>query len=98
MTSTADTPSDSQKYRQPVMERTTKLLLDEFNHSDIPAMETVSPDEARQMMTDAQSSVPFDLPPADVMEKTITVEGNEIRLVIVRPSQVKDVLPGFMFS
>lgn len=97
MTSTADSPSDFQKYRQPVMERTTKLLLDEFNHSDIPAMETVSPDEARQMMTDAQSSVPFDLPSADVMEKTITVEGNEIRLVIVRPSQVKDVLPGFMF-
>ena len=97
MTSPADTPSDSQQYRQPVMERTTKKLLDELNHSDVPAMETVSPAEAREMMTDAQSDVPFDLPPADVIEKTITIDGNEIPLVIVRPAQVEGVLPGFMF-
>ncbi|HBG29152.1 MAG TPA: alpha/beta hydrolase, partial [Gammaproteobacteria bacterium] len=36
-------------------------------------------------------------PPADVSEKIITVDGKPLKLVVVRPSGAKGLLPAFMF-
>jgi acetyl esterase len=46
---------------------------------------------------DAQASVPLELPLCDVEEKTITQDGLEVKLNIVRPVGSKAVLPGFVF-
>ena len=46
---------------------------------------------------DAQASVPLELPPCDVEEKTITQDGLEVNLNIVRPVGSKAALPGFVF-
>ena len=60
-------------------------------------METLTPVEARKVLTDAQASVVLALPPCDVEEKVITQDGVEVRLTIVRPAGSKVVLPGFIF-
>ncbi|WP_296000947.1 alpha/beta hydrolase [Rugamonas sp.] len=60
-------------------------------------METMTPAEARAVLVGAQAGVKLTLPKADVSEKTITVDGRDIRLTIVRPAGVKGVLPAFMF-
>ena len=60
-------------------------------------METLTPVEARKVLTDAQASVVLALPPCDVEEKVITQDGVEVRQTIVRPAGSKVVLPGFIF-
>ena len=60
-------------------------------------METLTPVEARKVLTDAQASVVLALPPCDVEEKVITQDGVEVRLTIVRPAGSKVVLPAFIF-
>jgi acetyl esterase/lipase len=49
------------------------------------------------VLTNAQRSVKVSLPPADVSEKTITVDGQPLKLTIVRPAGVAGTLPAFMF-
>jgi acetyl esterase/lipase len=60
-------------------------------------MEQMTPMEARAVLVGVQSSVPVDLPKADVNLRTITAEGQTIKLVIVRPAGVDVMLPAFMF-
>ncbi|MEH6628788.1 MAG: alpha/beta hydrolase [Motiliproteus sp.] len=58
-------------------------------------LEELSPKDARMVLVNAQQGAT--LAPADVSEKTINVDGQAIKLVIVKPQGVKGKLPVFMF-
>ena len=60
-----------------------------------PALEKMSPQDARQVLVGAQKGAA--LPTADVSEQTIRVDGQDIKLHIVRPAGSKGDLPAFMF-
>ena len=49
------------------------------------------------MLVGAQASVKLELPKADVSQKTITQDGQQVDLTIVRPAGVKGNTPAFMF-
>jgi acetyl esterase/lipase len=79
------------------VERSTRQFLDALAASGGKPLETLSPADARAVLKNAQASVALELPPADVSEKTIRVDGEEIRLTIVRPPAKPGLLPAFMF-
>jgi acetyl esterase/lipase len=60
-------------------------------------LETMTPAAARAVLVGAQAGAKAALAPADVSEKTIHVNGADLRLTIVRPVGVKGTLPAFMF-
>lgn len=79
----------------PGVERNTQVFLDALAKGGGQPLETLSPAAARQVLAGAQKGAR--LPAADVSEKTITVDGRQIVLNIVRPAGVKGVLPAFIF-
>lgn len=79
----------------PSVEHHVQAFLDTLAKSGSPPMESLSPQKARQVLLNAQKGTA--LPPADVSEKMITVDGRPLKLSIVRPHGVKGPLPGFMF-
>ncbi|WP_247423846.1 alpha/beta hydrolase [Ralstonia pseudosolanacearum] len=81
----------------PGVERNTQAFLDALAAGGGKPLETLSPAEARAVLVGAQAAPKVPLPPADVSEKTITVDGKPIRLTIVRPAGAKGELPAFMF-
>jgi acetyl esterase/lipase len=60
-------------------------------------IEQMSPSEARAVLEGLQSSVKVDLPRADVAERTISSEGQSVKLLVVRPAEMTGTLPAFMF-
>ncbi|MDB5146801.1 MAG: alpha/beta hydrolase [Mucilaginibacter sp.] len=78
------------------IDRQVKEFLKVLNAGGVP-LETLSKEDARQVLVGAQASVKVDLSGIEVSEKTITVNGEEIKLNIVRPEGVKEVLPVFIF-
>jgi len=60
-------------------------------------IETMTPQEARAVLVGAQAGAKVALPPADVSEKTVTLDGKPVTLTIVRPAGAKGQLPVFMF-
>src|SRR5262245_23012651 len=60
-------------------------------------MERMTPREARAVLEGLQASVKVDLPQADVDERTISVERQTVKVVVVRPPGVTGRLPVFMF-
>ncbi|HEY0589411.1 MAG TPA: alpha/beta hydrolase [Pseudoduganella sp.] len=58
-------------------------------------LESLSPADARQVLVGAQQGAK--LPAADVSDKVIEVDGEKIKLHIVRPAGAKGTLPVFMF-
>jgi acetyl esterase len=83
--------------QNPKVEHCIQQFLKALNSSGGKPIETLPPADARQVLVDAQASVPLELPPCDVEEKTITQGGLEVRLTIVRPAGATGVLPGFLF-
>jgi hypothetical protein len=81
----------------PGVERNTQAFLDALAAGGGKPLETLSPADARAVLVGAQAGAKVPLPPADVSEKTITADGQPIRLTIVRPAGAKGVLPAFMF-
>ena len=79
----------------PGVERNTQAFLEALAQGGGQPLETLSPVDARQVLVNAQKGA--DLPPADVSEKIITVDGKPLKLVVVRPSGAKGLLPAFMF-
>lgn len=79
----------------PGVERTTQSFLDALAKGGGQPLETLSPAAARQVLVGAQQGAK--LPPADVSAKTITVDGRQIVLNIVRPAGARGVLPAFIF-
>jgi len=81
----------------PNLDHGTKEFLRALNTSGGPALETLSKEDARQVLIGAQASVEVDLSGIEESEKTIDADGHEIKLNIVRPEGVKEELPVFMF-
>ena len=79
------------------VEHTTQAFLDALNAGTGKRIEQLSPKDARAVLTGAQASVKLTLPKADVSQKTISVDGHNISLTIVRPAGVKGTLPVFMY-
>jgi len=80
----------------PHLDRGTKAFLKILN-GDGPPVESLSKEDARNVLVNAQASVKVDLSGIDVSEKTITTDGYTIKLNVVRPAGVKDKLPVFIF-
>jgi acetyl esterase/lipase len=74
-----------------------KAFLKVLNSSGGPPLETLPPLEAREVLVNAQASVPVDLSGIEESEKTITTDGYTIKLNVVRPEGVRGKLPVFMF-
>lgn len=83
--------------KDPNIEVQTKAFLNALNGSGGKPMETMTPVDARAVLTGAQTSVKVDVSGVDVAEKTITENGLTVRLFIMRPSGVSGTLPAFMF-
>ena len=81
----------------PRLSRGVKAFLQVLNSSGGPPLETLPPLEAREVLVQAQASVPVDLSGIEESEKTITTDGYTIKLNIVRPEGVKGKLPVFIF-
>lgn len=79
------------------VEHNTQAFLDALNAGTGKPIEQLSPKDARAVLVGAQAGVKLTLPKADVSEKTIQVDGQSIRLTIVRPAGVKGELPVFMY-
>ena len=82
--------------KNPQVERRIREFLAVLN-SGGPPIETLSPTAARKVLVDAQASVSLDLPPCDIEEKSITQDGLQVSLTIVRPAGSTSTLPGFLF-
>ena len=74
-----------------------KNFLDALNSSGGKPVEQLSPEEARQVLTDVQDSVQVDLSGVERSEKTIDFEGKELQLQILKPAGAATTLPVFMF-
>lgn len=81
----------------PNVDRRIAEFLDTLNSSGGKPMEQLTPEDARAGLVGLQKSVTVPLAPADISDKTITVDGQPLTLTIVRPAGVKGTLPGFMF-
>ena len=81
----------------PRLSRGVKAFLKALNSSGGPPLETLPPLEAREVLVNAQVSVPVDLSGIEESEKTISADGYQIQLNIVRPQGVKGKLPVFIF-
>lgn len=80
------------------VEPTTQAFLQALEAGGGKPLEQLSPADARAVLVGAQASVKLQLPKADVTEKTISADGQQIKLTIVRPTgSAKKTLPAFMF-
>ncbi|HEY9049335.1 MAG TPA: alpha/beta hydrolase [Ohtaekwangia sp.] len=80
----------------PHIDHGTKEFLKVLNAGG-PPLETLSKEDARQVLVGAQASVKVDLSGIEESEKTITADGYTVKLNIVRPQGVKSKLPVFIF-
>lgn len=60
-------------------------------------IEQMSPQEARAVLVGAQAGGQAKLAPAEVSEKTVTLDGKPLKLTIVHPAGAKGSLPAFMY-
>ncbi|MGO0792609.1 alpha/beta hydrolase [Herbaspirillum seropedicae] len=80
------------------VEPTTQAFLQALEAGGGKPLEQLSPADARAVLVGAQASVKLQLPKADVSEKAISADGQQIKLTIVRPAgSAKKTLPAFMF-
>jgi len=78
------------------LDRQVKDFLKVLNSGGAP-VESLSKEDARQVLIGAQASVDVDLSGIEIYEKTIVSGGLEVRLNIVRPAGVSGILPVFIF-
>lgn len=79
----------------PGVERQTAAFLKAIEGGK--PIEKMSPQEARAVLVGAQAGAKAALAPAEVSEKTVTLDGKPVTLTIVRPAGVKGILPAFMY-
>ncbi|PMS14363.1 alpha/beta hydrolase [Trinickia dabaoshanensis] len=75
----------------------TVRFLEAVNSGSGPAIETLTPSEAREVLTGAQRSVEVDVSGIDVTRRVVEQDGLNLSLVIVKPQHAGGVLPVFMF-
>ncbi|MBK0002680.1 alpha/beta hydrolase [Erwinia sp. S38] len=91
----AASAATTQPLNAPAPTAGVKAFLDVLNSGKGKPMEQMTPQEARQVLIGAQQGVK--LPAAQVSDKTIQVNGQNIRLKIVKPENATGTLPVFMF-
>jgi acetyl esterase len=74
-----------------------KTFLTPLNTAS-PSVESLSEQDARNVLINLQASVKVDLSGIDESEKTITQDGYTVKLTIVRPNGNKNKLPLFIFT
>ncbi|MEB2778672.1 alpha/beta hydrolase [Algoriphagus sp. D3-2-R+10] len=74
-----------------------RAFLQELNSGGGKPLETLSPEEARQVLVGAQASVEYDYSDIEESERTITENGITVKIHIVKPKGANDGLPVFMF-
>lgn len=79
----------------PGVEHSTQAFLEALAKGGGQPLETLAPADARAVLVGAQAGAK--LAPAEVSEKTISIDGKPLKLTIVRPAGAKGVLPAFMF-
>jgi len=72
-------------------------FLKVLNSGGVP-LETLSKEEARAVLVGAQAGVEVDLTGIEVSEKTITKDGQTVKLTIVKPEGSTETLPAFIFT
>ena len=80
----------------PNIDHGTKAFLRILNSGGVP-LETLSKEDARNVLVTAQASVKVDVSGIEVTEKVIKSEGYQVKLNVVRPKGVKRKLPVFIF-
>ena len=83
--------------KDPQIESNTRGFLKVLNSGTGKPLEQLAPKDARSVLVGAQSSVKVNLSGVTFTEKIISQDGQSIKLNIVRPANVKGILPVFMF-
>lgn len=83
--------------KDPSIERQTRDFLKMLNSGGGKPMETLAPADARKILEGAQKSVSVNISGITTEEKTITQDGLNVKIVIVRPENQTETLPVFMF-
>ena len=78
-------------------DQVTSQFLHALNSGTGPAINTLTPAEARQVLIGAQNSVKVDLSGIEVSNRTIEQDGMTVPITIVRPQGATGTLPVFMF-
>ena len=81
----------------PHLSPAVKAFLTPLNAAG-PSVESLSEQDARNVLINLQASVKVDLSGIDESEKTITQDGYTVKLTIVRPKGNKKKLPLFIFT
>ncbi|MBT9238683.1 alpha/beta hydrolase [Pseudomonas sp. MG-2] len=81
----------------PGVETTTQAFLQALEAGGGKPLETLSPKDARAVLTGAQASVNVDVSGIQVERRTIAVDGQALEIRVVRPQGAKGELPVFMF-
>ncbi|SEW15519.1 Acetyl esterase/lipase [Chryseobacterium wanjuense] len=83
--------------QDPNISKEIRAFLKVLNSGDGKPLETLSPKDARLVLVGAQKSVNFDYSDIEESERTITQDGQTIKIHIVKPKGAKAGLPVFMF-
>jgi acetyl esterase len=83
--------------KDPEIESNTKAFLNVLNSGKGKPIEALSPKDARNVLLGAQRSVKVDLSGITIIEKTISQDGQTVKINIVKPANAKGTLPVFMF-
>ncbi len=89
-------PEQVDYLQDPNLDRGTKDFLQAINNGG-PGLETLSKEDARQVLVNAQAAFKVDLTGIEESERTIKADEFSIKLNIVRPEGVKGKLPVFIF-
>ncbi|MDB5282693.1 MAG: alpha/beta hydrolase [Bacteroidota bacterium] len=79
------------------LSKEVKEFLETLNNPENPPVESLSKEQARLVLINAQTSVNVDLSGIVETEKQITADGFNIKLNIVRPTGNNEELPVFIF-
>ena len=81
----------------PKIDPPVRAFLKMLNAGSDKPIEQMTPEAARQVLAGAQKSVKVDLSGVEKTEKSIDVEGTQVKLTVVKPAGAKSDLPAFMF-
>lgn len=81
----------------PGVEHTTQGFLEALAASGGKPLETLTPQDARAVLSGAQAGVKVDLSGIRVERRTIQADGQPLEIRVVRPEGAKGELPVFMF-
>ena len=85
--------------KDPQILRQIREFLNALNNSGGKPLETMTPEDARQVLVDAQKSVTFDFSDIVETEREITQDGITVNIHIVKPANAaSENLPVFMFT